>query len=191
MSGNLDKRVGDFVGADQTAPRAASAPSESRRTPRSVAAPMIAFAKAHGRTDDPAIRQSLVKLHTLGEVGRLNAERVKATKAAGRDIPGMPNIGKLSMSNVVRLQRDLGLEIAGARGMLHAYNNEDQQVLDAVINEPALALVTRGALYAQAPPIYGGTDQIQRNIIGERVLGLPKEPGGDSRKPFSELPKNA
>ena len=33
------------------------------------------------------------------------------------------------------------------------------------------------ALFAQGPPIYGGTDQVQRNIIGERVLGLPKEPG--------------
>ena len=51
--------------------------------------------------------------------------------------------------------------------------------------------ITGQALYAQAPPIYGGTDQIQRNIIGERVLGLPKEPGDFKTTPFSELPKNA
>ena len=47
------------------------------------------------------------------------------------------------------------------------------------------------ALFAQAPPIYGGTDQVQSNIIGERVLGLPKEPNQDKVVPFSELPKNA
>ncbi len=51
-------------------------------------------------------------------------------------------------------------------------------------------MVTGTALYAQAPPIYGGTDQIQRNIIGERALGLPKEPNDDKVRPFSELPKN-
>jgi hypothetical protein len=51
-------------------------------------------------------------------------------------------------------------------------------------------MMTGLSLYAQAPPIYGGTDQIQRNIIGERALGLPKEPGDDRVVPFSELPKN-
>jgi alkylation response protein AidB-like acyl-CoA dehydrogenase len=102
----------------------------------------------------------------------------------------MANIAKLSMSNIVRLQRDLGLAIVGASGMLHAYDPDAQQVLNDATANPFLAAVTGTALYAQAPPIYGGTDQIQRNIIGERVLGLPKEPGNEKTKPFSELPRN-
>jgi hypothetical protein len=55
---------------------------------------------------------------------------------------------------------------------------------------PGLAQVTESALFAQGPPIYGGTDQVQRNIIGERVLGLPKEPGPAKETPFKDLPKN-
>ena len=56
---------------------------------------------------------------------------------------------------------------------------------------PLTGGVTEMALFAQAPPIYGGTDQVQRNIIGERALGLPKEPNNDRTTPFSQLPKNA
>jgi alkylation response protein AidB-like acyl-CoA dehydrogenase len=91
---------------------------------------------------------------------------------------------------VMRLSRDLGLRITGPYGTLHAYHRSDKEALDAATGNPFLAMVTEMALMAQAPPIYGGTDQVQRNIIGERVLGLPKEPSDDRTVPFRDLPKN-
>ena len=90
----------------------------------------------------------------------------------------------------MRRSRDLGLAIAGPYGTLHAYDSTSRAALDAATGNPYLGLITEQALFAQAPPIYGGTDQVQRNIIGERVLGLPKEPNNDRTMSWSELPKN-
>jgi alkylation response protein AidB-like acyl-CoA dehydrogenase len=152
---------------------------------------LISMARDTGKDHDPMIRQGLAKLYVLGEVARFNTERLKAARASGRDIPGLPNIAKLQMSDLMRGSRDVGLAIAGAQGTLHAYRSEDAGVLEALPSRAMASVVTGMALYAQAPPIYGGTDQIQRNIIGERVLGLPKEPNNDRTAKFSELPKNA
>jgi alkylation response protein AidB-like acyl-CoA dehydrogenase len=152
---------------------------------------LIALAQSKGVNKDAGVRQDLARLYTLGELGRFNGLRVKAVKEQGRDIPGMPNVAKLSMSQIVRLTRDLGLRIAGPAGTLHAYNAEDKASLVKSTGDPFAGTMSEMALFAQAPPIYGGTDQVQRNIIGERVLGLPKEPNNDRVTPFSELPKNA
>ena len=183
IAGDLDRRAGDFVSARK--------PKKEKAQPRRGAADLlIGLAKGNGTITDPIIRQDLMRLHTLGEIGRYNGERVKAARAAGGDIRGMANISKLSMSAMMRLQRDLGLSIVGAQGMLHGYTPAEQKVISDVTGNPFLAAVTTTALYAQAPSIYGGTDQIQHNIIGERILGLPKEPGYDKNVPFSELPRN-
>jgi len=75
----------------------------------------------------------------------------------------------------VRHMRDVGLRIEGAQGMLHGK--------DAPLNGMMQFL----ALFCPAIAIAGGTDQIQRNIIGERVLGLPSEPRVDKELPFKDL----
>lgn len=188
VAGQLDQRAGDF----------ASGPKKKKKR-SSGAAPiggggsklLIDLAKGNGTIEDPSIRQDLMRLHTLGEIGRFNNLRLKAAKKAGQDIPGIGNISKLAMSDIMRATRDVGLRILGPAGMLHAYTDDQRGPNDDATGNPFGQMVTSIALWAQGPPIYGGTDQIQRNIIGERVLGLPKEPGDTKNVPFSELPKNA
>jgi alkylation response protein AidB-like acyl-CoA dehydrogenase len=184
VAGDLDRRAGDFIATGGR--RGGGGGTLFGASSKAL----TQVAKGSGRNTDPNIRQKLMLLHTLGEVARYNNLRLKAAMAAGQDIPGLPNIAKLTMSNMVRQSRDLGLEIAGGYGMLHAYDGQSRKALDEATGMPWLAGVTEAALFAQGPPIYGGTDQIQRNIIGERVLGLPKEPGFDKATPFKELPKN-
>ena len=191
IAGNLKATARDMAPKKrEPAPKADETESKpkKRKTQRSH---LVDFAVNNGTISDPLIRQDLARLHTLQAIGGYNSQRVKAEKQQGRDIAGMANIGKLMMSDVVRLQRDLGLRIIGPFGMLHAYTDEQRDALNEATGNPFLPMVTGTALYAQAPPIYGGTDQIQRNIIGERALGLPKEPNQDKVLPFAELPKNA
>ena len=183
-AGHLERRSGDFVRKQDGGAR------RGARMRGGGAAMLAALAKGNGKWEDATIRQDLAQLFILSEIGRLNNERAKAARAAGGDIPGMPNISKLLMSDIVRLSRDVGLRVVGAQGLLHTTDPEQQKVLDEVTGNPFLAGITAQALMAQAPPIYGGTDQIQMNVLGERVLGLPKEPRDDHLKPFNEVPRN-
>jgi len=186
VAGQLQRRAGDVA-----------APVDPKKAVRRASGPtrpgnqmLFDFAASEGKLDDDSIRQDLMRLHTLNQIGMFNGQRLKAMRRAGHDIAGMANISKLLMSDTVRLTRDLGLRILGASGMLHAYTDEQRESLNAATGNPLLGMITGTALYAQAPPIYGGTDQIQRNIIGERALGLPKEPNSDKTTSFADLPKN-
>jgi alkylation response protein AidB-like acyl-CoA dehydrogenase len=184
IAGDLPKRAGDFIrqrGPGSGGAGAMVAGSEQL---------FIDLARANGTITEPSVRQGIARLHTLNEIGRYTGLRAKAERARGRELPGVGNLGKLAMSDLVRTGRDLGLAILGPLGTLHAYTPEGRKELDAAVDAPSLAYVTEMALFAQAPPIYGGTDQVQRNIIGERVLGLPKEPSDERTKPWSDLPRN-
>jgi alkylation response protein AidB-like acyl-CoA dehydrogenase len=179
--GDLDKRAGDFVRPRGSGRSETATFSVNART-------LIDAARRHGKLQDPVVRQGIVRMYTEGELGRYMALRHKALRQAGQDLPGMANMAKLRMSEMFRQSRDVGLGILGARGMLHDYEGnsplpgEDDGVDRAV---------TAVSMWSPGPSIYGGTDQVQRNIIGERILGLPREPGDDRNTPFKDLRKNA
>jgi alkylation response protein AidB-like acyl-CoA dehydrogenase len=184
IAGDLDKRVGSLVRS--RARGGAGGPAGMGGTSMLLQA----LARQLGVNGDPLVRQGLARLHTLTEIGRYMALRQKALKVSGGDVPGAGNLAKLSMSNILRLSRDLGLQMLGPRGTLHAYTTTGSEALSELPAGPLGTMVTEMALFTQAPPIYGGTDEIQHNIIGERVLGLPKEPNNDKVTPFRDLPRN-
>jgi alkylation response protein AidB-like acyl-CoA dehydrogenase len=167
-NGMLDVRVGALA----SRPRAERGPESMVGRATSL---LEDLARSNGVDRDPLIRQRLAQLYILSEVGRMTAVRARAARAAGRAPGGEGNLAKLMMSEVTRLTRDLGPAVLGAGAMLVGPDS------------PSGGIVQEGTLFAPAVSIYGGSDQIQRNIIGERVLGLPKEPGPDRDTPFREL----
>jgi hypothetical protein len=121
------------------------------------------------------VRQGIAKLYSLDRLGKMSALRARGGSVSA----GAPNIAKLMMSDMLRLNREVGCEIIGPDAMLMGHDTLGG------------GLVQEMTLFSPGPSIYGGTDQVQRNIIGERVLGLPKEPGPAKETPFKDLLANA
>ncbi len=182
VGGDLERRAGDFV---KTRDPSDAGSSSSTSVPN-----LAALAQANGAIDAPNVRQDLARLHSMNEIARYTNLRQRALARSGGEIPGLGNIAKLTMSRILRLQRDLSAQILGPYATLHAYGADEQEALTAATDGATQPGITESILFSQAPQIYGGTDEIQHNIIGERVLGLPKEPSADKGKPFRELPKN-
>jgi alkylation response protein AidB-like acyl-CoA dehydrogenase len=172
-AGFLDRRVGDLAGGG---PRGGGAGADvgSARSGRQFQA----LARELGKNTDPIVRQHLTELYMLNEIGRMTALRTKAAMRSGRGLGPEANTAKLMMSRITRLSREVGLEILGPYGTLMGGET------------PGGGAIQEMALFSPAPSIYGGSDEIQKNIIGERVLGLPKEPDPHKGKAFREVPRN-
>ena len=138
---------------------------------------LVDLAKSRGVSDDPEIRQRLMSLRSHVRVNEWNGARAKALMGAGTSSPIM-SLGKLAMSNILHTAGSLQASILGAEAMLGGESSADG------------ADATYAMLNAFFTSIGGGTDQIQRNIIGERVLGLPKEPEIDKGVPFRDVRKS-
>jgi alkylation response protein AidB-like acyl-CoA dehydrogenase len=154
--GNLDRRVGDLLTAGERSAATKRAPLIT--SPKTL----IRLAKASGVDGDPTMRDALADYHIRAEVYRLNLRARARAAAAGRPGPEA-SVAKLALSGLARTSRDLGLRIVGAGGMV-------------VGPEAATGgAVQHTALSAPGVSLGGGTDEIQRNLIAERALDLPRD----------------
>ena len=122
---------------------------------------LIDLARGNGSLDDPVLRDRLAQQSAEFEVMRVNAVR-SLTEAT----PGADNVAKLVWSGWHRRLGELAMEVSGADSLTATGASYDLDRWQSLF------------LFSRADTLYGGSDEIQRNILAERVLGLPKEPRG-------------
>ena len=129
--------------------------------------------------DDAVVRQKLAQAHTIDFVGRALAARIAELGRLGRLDAGVAAYGKLFLGTYNPIRARLGVEIGGAQAM--SWEPSDEHGADT----------SMAYLNSRIMSIAGGTNEMQRNGIGERALGLPREPSFDTNKPFTEVLRDA
>ena len=123
------------------------------------------------------MRQEIAKLMIMAKSAEWTARRARAAQQQGRPQGPEGSLGKLAASNVARAAARVHTMITGAEAMLTGPKSpRDGIIAEILVSVPAVSIA-------------GGTDEIQRNIIAERVLDLPKEPRFDTG-PFRNVRKN-
>ena len=135
---------------------------------------LVELARSTGRAQEPAIRQQLATLHCLRTVNDWNGVRAKAEVKSGGSSP-VASLGKLAMAQILHYAGHVQATILGMEATLDG----DSQ--------PRARDHNYSQMNAYFFSIGGGTDQIQRNIIGERLLGLPREPEVDRDLAFKDV----
>ncbi|HEU5036234.1 MAG TPA: acyl-CoA dehydrogenase family protein [Nocardioides sp.] len=125
---------------------------------------VVDLAKGNGAIDDPVLRDRLARLKV-----ELEVLRFQALRGLSSDAPGGPSIFKLVWANWHKQLGEAAMDVLGADGLTAGAPSEGGYDLDRW---------QRLFLFSRADTIYGGSDEVQRNILSERVLGLPREPKG-------------
>jgi len=126
-----------------------------------------------GRTSDAGVRRSLAELYARGRAAQLFAVLLREEAQAGRMPGARGSVAKLAGSELGRFAGNVAAEVLGDQ--LAGFDTDE------------LLAVTTAIVATPGSAIAGGTSEIQRNIIGERVLGLAKDPGVDRSTPFNQL----
>jgi alkylation response protein AidB-like acyl-CoA dehydrogenase len=135
---------------------------------------VVALAHKIGRSDDPHVRQELARLYADSMVGLWNAQRGKAEAQRGGG-QALGSIAKLLQTRIVKRAAALATGMSGPHGTLAGVDGLDDGIF------------SKALVFSAASSIYGGADEIQRNIVAERTLGLPKEPNPDKDRPYGEV----
>ena len=144
---------------------------------------LVAAAKKlrrHGRplADSPVVRQKLGRIWAELEVERYNALRVLTQLERGEHPGAGGSLTKLSYSEFEKRFNELALEILGPYGQLtEGAPAELGLEIDTAVGEQGTWAYAY--LWSRAGTIYAGSSEIQKNVIGERILGLPKEARAD------------
>jgi alkylation response protein AidB-like acyl-CoA dehydrogenase len=138
---------------------------------------LLMLAKERGRTDDPVIRQRLAWCYSKVEIMRYNGMRTLTQFLRGHHPGPDAAIFKLYWSEYHKVVSELSLDILGAEAMVPTGRRPSTAFQTDDAGAPNSSWSWVGTfLNARAGTIYAGSSQIQRNIVGEMVLGLPKEP---------------
>jgi alkylation response protein AidB-like acyl-CoA dehydrogenase len=140
---------------------------------------LVAEARRSGAWQDPALRQRLVQALIEGRVIKMTNLRSAAARKAGHQPGPEGSITKLFQAEYNQRLQDLAVDVLGATGM--AWSPADELT----------GATVRGFLRSRANTIEGGTSEIMRNILGERVLGLPKEPSVDRDIPWKDVKRSS
>jgi alkylation response protein AidB-like acyl-CoA dehydrogenase len=140
---------------------------------------VAARAAATSKDTDPLVRQEIARVTALANSAKWTAQRAAAAQALGRPPGPEGSLGKLASSNIARAASHAHGLIAGASGMLSGSD------------APLGGTITEVLVSVPAVSIAGGTDEIQHNILAERVLGLPREPDTSRELPFRQVQKNS
>jgi alkylation response protein AidB-like acyl-CoA dehydrogenase len=139
---------------------------------------IVQRARETGRIADPVICQEIAKVMIMSKAAEWTARRSRTAQEQGRPQGPEGSLGKLASSHIARAAARVHTMLSGADALL---TREDS---------PMGGVVAEILVSVPATSIAGGTDEIQRNIISERVLKMPKEPRDDTDRPFRDVPRN-
>ena len=140
-------------------------------------------AQANGAIDDPLVRQRLMDFYTRIQILRINGLRNLTGSLTGKRDKGLVALGatnKMFWSEMHKASMELALDIFGAQSLLSTVGPEGGSWPGTARSQgrdgyPVSPMVS-AFFFSRSETIWGGTSQIQRNIVGEKVLGLPREP---------------